>query len=107
MQKDASNSSVRLCIILKTLTCNFGSSDVQAGLVLEFHLLVVTAGVKVGQRVVADLASASLGVAEGEGSAEGTLDQVATLPEHGVERGVPGDGVAQRLHGVYTLLTVT
>ena len=55
----------------------------------------------------ADLSPPSSAVAEGEGASEGTLDEVAALPEHGVKRRIPCNRVAQRLHGLDVLLTVT
>ena len=66
-----------------------------AGLVSELQPLVVAAGVHGGHRVGADLARVAFGVGEGEGPAEGALDQGPVLPEHAEQLSVPLDVVAQ------------
>ena len=88
------------------LTGNFGSLDVQAGLVAQLEPPVVTARIHVGERVVAHLTPGALGVGEGEGAPERTLDEVGVLPEHGVEGRVAGDRVAEGLHRLDVLLAV-
>ena len=47
-----------------------------------------------------------MAVAERVRASEGALDRSAAFPEHGVELGVPGDRVAQVLHGVDLLVAV-
>ena len=93
--------------MLDQLTFNFGSLDIEACLVLQLHLLVVAARVQVGRRVLAYLSSPSLAVAEGERASEGTLDEVAALSEHCVEGCIPCNGVAQGLHRLDILFTIT
>ena len=92
--------------VLCILTRDFRSLDVQAGLILEPHLLVVAARVEVGGRVRADLSPPSSAVAEGEGASEGTLYEVARLSEHGVEWCIAGDHVAEGLHGLDVFLAI-
>ena len=52
------------------------------------------------------LAAVTLWVAEGERAPEGALDELPLLPEHGVERRVAGDRVAQPVHWFNVLLAV-
>ena len=97
---------VFLARVLCILTRDFRSLDVQAGLILEPHLLVVSARVEVGGWVRADLSPPSSAVAEGEGASEGTLYEVARLSEHGVEWCIAGDHVAEGLHGLDVFLAI-
>ena len=56
--------------------------------------------------MITHLAAVTLGVAEGEWTSEWALDQLSLLPEHGVERSIAGDGVAEPLHRLDVLLAV-
>ena len=100
------HSRVFLIRVLCILTRDFGSLDVEAGLILELHLLVVAARVEVGRRVLAHLSPPSFAVAEGEWASEGTLYEVASLSEHGVKWCIAGDHVAEGLHGLDVFLAI-
>lgn len=56
--------------------------------------------------MITHLTAVTLGVAEGEWTSEGALDQFSLLPEHGVEWSITRDGVAEPLHRLNVLLAV-
>ena len=49
----------------------------------------------------------AFGVAEAVGTAKRTFDEITVFAEHGVERGIARDGVAERLHGLDIFFTIT